>query len=67
MVDIDTTKKELTKQYEACCTYESITTHPELTFNMDTNVFTFKGIEISVTEALFLCASMPKMMTREFK
>ncbi|MFA5307692.1 MAG: hypothetical protein WC365_09645 [Candidatus Babeliales bacterium] len=44
--------------------YGSFKKGPELSFNKDTNLFTFKGIEITVDEAIFLRNEMPKILLK---
>ena len=45
-------------------TYEKMEQGPELKYNIATQTFTFKGIEITASEAIFLCNAMSQTMLK---
>lgn len=44
--------------------YDAFKKGPSLSFDKNANSFTFKGIEITVGEAIFLCNSMPQILLK---
>ena len=44
--------------------YESFENGAKIHFDFSTNSFTFKGIEITVDEAIFLCNEMPPILLK---
>jgi hypothetical protein len=55
-------KTELKINGQTVARYDSFQKGPELKFNKDTKIFTFKGTEITVGEAIFLCSEMASIM-----